>query len=80
MDTVAKLPALLDIFEHRISTSAELLDTARIAGALERLNGSTPKTLMLPGAPQAGNDNVWMPSSEGINEKMEELFPTSREN
>ena len=77
LETIPKLPAIADIFQKRITTSAEVFDSAHLANVLRKLASDTPQTVMLPGAPAADDDTMWLPDQTDIDEKMHELFPLS---
>ena len=48
VDTIPKLPDVADIFKYRMTTSAEIFDSARLAKVLKNLGSAPPKTLILP--------------------------------
>ena len=73
LDTIPKLPALADIFQHRMETSAELFDSAHLANVLRKMSSEPPTTTMLPGLED--NNGVWEPNYAQIDAKINELFP-----
>lgn len=75
LDTVPKLPAIADIFQHRVTTSAEIFDSAHLANVLRRMNSDSPTTLMLPGDLAEGGGRIWIPNQNEIDLRMRELFP-----
>lgn len=75
LDTVTRLPQLADIFQNRMTTSAEIWDSAHLAKVIRGLSAGQPKTIMLPGKPAAWDDTVWQPDAEAVQAKMKELFP-----
>ncbi len=72
VDTIPKLPAVADIFQYRMTTSAEIFDSARLAKVLKNLGKKPPKMLILPTTQQ---DGYWLADSTAIRQKIEELFP-----
>ncbi len=74
-DTVTKLPALVEIFQRRITTSAELFDTAHLTMLLRKLSTETPQVIMLPGEESPADPSLWLPNQEKIADKINELFP-----
>ena len=79
INTVTSLPLLVDIVQNRVNTNMELLDTTQFAGVIHRLSTAMPKTIMLPGISQAADDTVWVPSEEGVDRMLDELFPKPEE-
>ena len=73
LDTIPKLPALADIFQHRMETSAELFDSAHLANVLRKMSSDPPTTTMLPGTEDS--EGVWEPNYAQIDAKINELFP-----
>ena len=73
LETIPKLPAIADIFQHRMETSAELFDSAHLANVLRKMSSDPPTTTMLPGTED--NDGVWEPNYAQIDAKINELFP-----
>lgn len=72
VDTIPKLPDVADIFKYRMTTSAEIFDSARLAKVLKNLNGEPPKTVLLP---VVQHDGYWLPDKAEIQQKIGELFP-----
>ena len=72
-ETIPKLPAIADIFRNRLTTSAEIFDSAHLANVLRHMSSETPTTTMLPGTFEA--DGVWMPNIPAIDAKIAEMFP-----
>ena len=72
VDTIPKLPDVADIFKYRMTTSAEIFDSARLAKVLKNLSSEPPKTLILP---VSQRDGYWLPDYAAIRQKIEELFP-----
>lgn len=75
LETIPKLPAIADIFQHRMTTSAEIFDSAHLANVLRKLSSDPPQTIMLPGSPAQDDDTIWVPDQAAIDEKIHELFP-----
>ena len=73
LETIAKLPAVADIFRNKIETSAEIFDSAHLANVLRRMSSDSPTTVMLPGT--ENSMGVWEPNFKEIDTKMKELFP-----
>ncbi len=78
IDTIIKLPALVDILRYRMTTSAELMDTANMLKIIKGLSADTPKTYMLPGSLTA-NGVDWVSDKAGIEAEMDELFPEKKD-
>ena len=74
LDTLRKLPEIADLFQHRMSTSAEIFDSGHLANVLRHLDTAEPQTFMLPGESDGG---VWVPNQQLLDTKMKELFPDS---
>ena len=77
LSTIPKLPAIADVFQHRMETSAEIFDSAHLANVVRRLSSETPITLMLPGSHAAEDDSIWIPNQAEIEERIRELFPAT---
>ncbi len=73
LETIPKLPAIAEIFQHRMETSAELFDSAHLANVLRHMSSEPPTTTMLPGTED--NDGIWEPNYAAIDAKINELFP-----
>ena len=73
LETIPKLPAIADIFRNRLTTSAEIFDSAHLANVLRHMSSDLPTTTMLPGTYE--HDGVWMPDIRAIDRKIAELFP-----
>ena len=73
LETIPKLPAIADIFQHRMETSAELFDSAHLANVLRKMSSEPPTTTMLPG--HADEEGLWIPNYAEIDAKINELFP-----
>ncbi len=74
LDTLTRLPKIADVFQHRMTTSAEIFDSAHLAKVLKSVRSSAPQAIMLPGE---SGDGVWIPNQNAIDEKMKEFFPAS---
>ena len=75
LDTIPKLPAIADIFQHRMTTSAEIFDSAHLANVLRHMNSDVPVTLMLPGESAEDDERIWIPHQNEIDLRIRELFP-----
>ena len=73
LETIPKLPAIADIFQHKMETSAEIFDSAHLANVLRRMSSDPPTTVMLPG--YENSDGAWTPNIAEIDSRMQELFP-----
>lgn len=73
--TVPKLPAIADILQTRVETSAEIFDSAHLANVLRHMNSAAPESWMVPGALAEGDDTIWVPDTQGIGEGIAKLFP-----
>ncbi len=77
LGTVPKLPAIAEVIQNRVKTSAEVFDSAHLASVLRNLSSETPVAMMLPGDYAAGDDNIWVPDRAEIEARIRELFPTT---
>lgn len=75
LDTVPKLPQLAQILQARVTTSVEVWDSGQLAAVVQTLSPEPPDTAMLPGAPQVGDDSVYVADLPKVKEKIAELFP-----
>ena len=73
LDTIPKLPAIADIFQHKMETSAEIFDSAHLANVLRRMSSDPPTTVMLPG--NENSNGAWVPNIAEIDSRIGELFP-----
>ncbi len=73
LDTIPKLPAIADIFQHKMETSAEIFDSAHLANVLRRMSSDPPTTVMLPGYENA--QGAWVPNIAELDARIQELFP-----
>ena len=73
LETIAKLPAIADIFRNKIETSAEIFDSAHLANVLRRMSSDPPITVMLPGTEDYLG--TWEPNFKEIDARIQELFP-----
>ena len=76
LETIPKLPAIADIFRNRLTTSAEIFDSAHLANVLRHMSSELPTTTMLPGTAEA--EGVWMPDIPAIDAKVAEMFPDNQ--
>ncbi|MBQ9478618.1 MAG: LCP family protein [Selenomonadaceae bacterium] len=76
LETIPKLPAIADIFRNRLTTSAEIFDSAHLANVLRHMSSELPTTTMLPGTAEA--EGVWMPDIAAIDAKVAEMFPDNQ--
>lgn len=75
LDTVPKLPQLAKILQARVTTSVEVWDSGQLAAVVQSLSPELPETIMLPGAPQMGDDSIFLPDFPKVRDKIAELFP-----
>ena len=73
LDTIPKLPAIANIFQNKMETSAEIFDSAHLANVLRQMSSDPPTTVMLPGS--ENSQGVWVPNIAEIDAKIQELFP-----
>ena len=73
LETIPKLPAIADIFQHKMETSAEIFDSAHLANVLRRMSSDPPTTVMLPG--YENSQGAWIPNIAEIDLRIGELFP-----
>ena len=73
--TLTKLPAIAEILQTRVETSAEIFDSAHLANVLRQMSRTEPETWMLPGSPAESDDTIWLPETQAIGEGVEKLFP-----
>ena len=78
LETIPKLPAIADLFQHRMETSAELFDSAHLANVLRKMSSDPPTTTMLPGLED--DEGIWEPNYAQIDAKINELFPENQLN
>ena len=78
--TIPKLPAIADILQTRVETSAEIFDSAHLANVLRHMSTEAPETWMVPGATAEGDDTIWMPDMQGVGEGIAKLFPSPENN
>lgn len=79
LDTVPKLPQLGKILQVRVTTSAELWDSAHLPEIVKSLSPEVPEAIMLPGRPAAWDETAFVPDMERLQHKLEELFPPDAE-
>lgn len=72
-DSLAKLPALVEVCDKRVKSSIEAFDSGHIASLLTRMQGTTPELKVLPGELQ--KDGSWVYNQEKTAALMDELFP-----
>lgn len=72
LDTITHLPAIADIFQRDVETSAEVFDSAHIASVLHSLSSENPRGIMLPGS--EGENGYYYPDEAEIERTMSELF------
>ena len=73
--TLTKLPAIAEILQTRVETSAEIFDSAHLANVLRQMSRTEPETWMLSGTPAESDDTIWLPETQAIGEGVEKLFP-----
>lgn len=75
IDAIAKLPAVADIVNRRLSTSMAVLDTAMLARHLQGLRADAMQVEMLPGSFAAeGQETYWQPDRRKIEALLERMF------
>lgn len=74
-ETIPKLPAIAEIFQQRIDTSAEIFDSVHLANVLRSMSSDQPISILLPGSVAQQDDTIWIPDEAGIQKYMQELFP-----
>lgn len=75
--TIPHLPAIADIFRHRMETSAEIFDSAHLANVLRGMSSDQPVSITLPGTAAEKDENIWIPDAGKIHSRMQELFPAA---
>jgi len=75
VSTLPKIPAIAEILQTRVTTSAEIFDSAHIANVLRHMNREAPEVWMLPGTTAEGDDTIWMPDTQAVGEGIAKLFP-----
>ncbi len=75
VETIAKLPAIAEIFKTRVDTSAEIFDSMHLANVLRHLSSDQPISVILPGAPAADDATIWVLDDAAVTARMQELFP-----
>lgn len=73
LETIPKLPAIAEIFQNRMETSAEIFDSAHLANVLRKMSSDLPATFMLPGS--ENEDGAFIPDIESVDVMISELFP-----
>ncbi len=76
--TLTKLPAIAEILQTRVETSAEIFDSAHLANVLRQMSRTEPETWMLPGTPAESDDTIWLPETQAIGEGVARLFPETK--
>ena len=79
VSTLPKIPAIAEILQTRVTTSAEIFDSAHIANVLRHMNREAPEVWMLPGTTAEGDDTIWMPDTQAVGEGIAKLFPSPNE-
>lgn len=74
--TLTKLPTIADIIKQRVETSAEIFDSMYLANTLRHLSSTTPESIILPGAPAADDNTIWVLDDAATAQRIQELFPT----
>ncbi|MBQ7476492.1 MAG: LCP family protein [Selenomonadaceae bacterium] len=75
LETIPKLPAIAEIFQTRMETSAEIFDSAHLANVLRRMSSDPPTTTMIPGA--ENDEGNFIPDIEQVDALVAELFPVN---
>lgn len=75
VDTLPKIPAIADIINQNVTTSAELFDSVHIGNVIRKLSIEPPRTIMLPGDFSRNDDTVWIMDRAATDEIIHELFP-----
>ena len=73
LETIPKLPAIAEIFQNRMETSAEIFDSAHLANVLRKMSSDLPATVMLPGT--ENDEGAFIPDVESVDVMISELFP-----
>ncbi|MCR5757522.1 MAG: LCP family protein [Selenomonas sp.] len=73
--TLTKLPAIAEIIKQRVETSAEIFDSVYLANALRHLSSVPPECMILPGAPAADDQTIWVMDDATTAQRIQELFP-----
>ncbi len=73
LETIPKLPAIAEIFQNRMETSAEIFDSAHLANVLRKMSSDLPTTTMLPGT--ENEEGAFIPDIEEVDAMISELFP-----
>lgn len=74
-DTIAKLPQILEIVNSKVTTTAEVYDTAELAGVISKLASEAPITVTVPGQMSPDGSGAWIYDKGKTDEKINELFP-----
>ena len=75
LETIPKLPAIAEIFQTRMETSAEIFDSAHLANILRSMSSEPPTTTMIPGA--ENEEGAFVPDIEQVDALVAELFPVN---
>lgn len=75
VDTIVKLPEIMDLINRNVTTSMAVLDTAKIAKNLKGFQPDLMKTKMLPGNFQTERgESVWIADQEKIDRLLDEIY------
>lgn len=75
IETLAKLPDLIEVFQQNIVTSAEVFDSADLGNVIMKLSNKPPRTIVLPGVSPKEDATIWIMDREKTDSMIEELFP-----
>ena len=75
IDSIAKLPKLVDIINHQITTSLSMYDIATLVKSLKGIKPEVLTTEMLSGnIVYVQNKDVWLTDKEKVNGQIERMF------
>lgn len=75
LETIPKLPAIAEIFQTRMETSAEIFDSAHLANILRQMSSEPPTTTMIPGV--ENDEGTFIPDIEKVDALIAEFFPVN---
>lgn len=78
-DTVKNVAALAEIIKKRVTTSAELYDSAHLLSLIKGLSGEAPQAVVIPGAHPAGKEVLWEVNREELAATIAGLFPEKKD-
>lgn len=79
LDTLPKLPQIVQVLQAGVDSSVEVWDSAQVADVIHKLKRIEPEVIVLPGRFSEYSTDVWLVNEKKLNEKMQKLFPDETE-